>query len=92
MQETRVRSLSQEDPLEEETAIHSSVLIWRIPWIEEPGKLQSMGSQRVRYDLATKQQLTTFLINLATQKMTIAKAVSRVVLIQKQSFFPVGWL
>ena len=45
--ETRVRSLGQEDPLEKEMATHSSVLAWRIPWTEEPGGLQSMGSQRV---------------------------------------------
>ena len=43
-------SLSQEDPLEEGTATHSSFLAWRIPWTEEPGRLQSMGLQRVRYD------------------------------------------
>ena len=48
-QETRVRSLGQEDPLEEEMATHSSILAWRIPWTEEPGGLQSMGSQRVGY-------------------------------------------
>ena len=48
MQETQemwVRSLSQEDPLEEEMATHSSILAWEIPWTEEPGGLQSMGSQ-----------------------------------------------
>ena len=43
MQETQVRSLGQEDLLEEETATHSSILAWRIPWTEEPGGLQSMG-------------------------------------------------
>ena len=47
MQEMRVQSVGQEDPLEEEMATHSSILAWRIPWTEEPGKLQSMGSQRV---------------------------------------------
>ena len=46
MQETRVQSLGQEDPLEKEMAIHSSILAWRIPWMEELGRLQSMGSQR----------------------------------------------
>ena len=46
MQETQVRSLSWEDPLEEEIANHSSILAWRIPQIKEPGGLQSMGSQR----------------------------------------------
>ena len=50
MQETQVRFLSQEDPLEEEMAILSSILAWRIPWMEEPGGLQSLGSQRVGYD------------------------------------------
>ena len=47
MQETQVRSLGWEDPLEEEMATHSSILAWRIPWTKEPGGLQSMGSQRV---------------------------------------------
>ena len=47
MQETQVRSLYGEDPLEEGMATHSSILAWRIPWTEEPGRLQSMGSQRV---------------------------------------------
>ena len=50
MQETRVRSLGQEDPLEKEMAAHSSTTAWRIPWMEEPGRLQSMGSQRVGHD------------------------------------------
>ena len=50
MWETWVRSLGREDPLEKEMATHSSILAWRIPWIEEPGGLQSMGLQRVRHD------------------------------------------
>ena len=50
MQETWVPSLGQEDPLEKEMAIHSSILAWRIPWTEEPGGLQSTGSQRVGQD------------------------------------------
>ena len=50
MQETQVRSLGQEDPLEEGIATHSSILAWRILWVEEPGGLQSMGSKRVRHD------------------------------------------
>ena len=50
MQETQVRSLDQDNPLEEGMATHSSILAWRIPWTEEPGGLQSMGSQRVRHD------------------------------------------
>ena len=48
--ETWVRSLGREDPLEKETITHSSILAWRIPWTEEPGGLQSTGSQRVGYD------------------------------------------
>ena len=50
VQETWVRSLGWEDPLEKEMAAHSSTLAWKIPWMEEPGRLQSMGSQRVRHD------------------------------------------
>ena len=50
IQEMRVQSLGQEDPLEYEMATHSSVLAWEIPWMEDPGGLQSMGSQRVRHD------------------------------------------
>jgi len=50
MQETWVRSVGQEDPMEKEMATHSSILAWRIPWTEEPGRLQSMGSQRVGHD------------------------------------------
>ena len=56
MQETWVRSLGQEDPLEEEIATHSSTLVWEIPWTEEPGELQSMGSQRVAHNLATENK------------------------------------
>ena len=47
MQETQVRSLGQEDPLEKEMAAHSSILAWRTPWMEEPGRLQSTGLRRV---------------------------------------------
>ena len=50
MWETQVRSLGGEDPLEKEMAIHSSTIAWKIPWTEEPGRLQSMGSQRVGHD------------------------------------------
>ena len=50
VQETWVRSLGWEDLLEEEMATHSSTLAWKIPWMEEPGRLQSMGSQRVRHN------------------------------------------
>ena len=50
LQETQVRSLGWEDPLEKEMATHSSTLAWKTPWTEEPGRLQSMVSQRVRHD------------------------------------------
>ena len=50
VQETCVQSLGWEDPLEKEMATHSSILAWKISWTEEPGGLQSMGSQRVRHD------------------------------------------
>ena len=50
MWETQVQSLGWEDPLEKEMASHSCILAWRIPWMEEPGRLQSTGSQRVRHD------------------------------------------
>ena len=56
VQENQVQSLGQEDPLEEGMATHSSILTWKIPWTEEPGRLWSMGLQRVRHDLVTKQQ------------------------------------
>ena len=62
MQETQVRSLGQEDLLEEEMATHYSILAWEIPWTEESDGLQSMGSQRVRQDLATKQQQQCLLL------------------------------
>ena len=53
MRETRVQSLGREDPLKKEIATHSSTLAWKIPWTEEPGRLQSMGSQRIGHDWAT---------------------------------------
>ena len=57
MRATWVRSLGWEDPLEKETAIHSSTIAWKTPWTEEPGTLQYMGSQRVRHDEATSLSL-----------------------------------
>ena len=55
-EETWAWSLGWKDPLEKEMATHSSILAWEIPWTEEPGGLQSMGSQRAEYNWATKQQ------------------------------------
>ena len=54
MQEIPAQSQGREDPLEKEMATHSSILAWRIPWTEEPGRLQSIGLQRVRHELVTK--------------------------------------
>ena len=87
MQETQVRSLGQEDSLEKEMAIHSSTIAWRIPWTEEPGRLQSMGSQRVRHDwtitfsfflsfgprvtLGSKDKLTSKVINSSIQSISV---------------------
>ena len=62
MQEMWVWFLGQEDLLENEMAIHSSIPSWEVPWTEEPGGLQSMELQRVRHDLATKQQQQQILI------------------------------
>ena len=56
-EETQVRPLGQEDPLEEEMAMHSSILAWKIPWTGEPGGLQSTGSQRVGHDWTTKDTM-----------------------------------
>ena len=58
-QELQVQSLGQKDPLEKEMATHSSILAWRISWTEEPGRLWSMGLQRVGHSSATKQQFVT---------------------------------
>ena len=62
MQETRVQSLGQEDSLEKEMATHSSIVGWEIPWTEEPGRLQSMGSQRMRKDYTQTHVLITALL------------------------------
>jgi len=58
--ETWVQSLGQEDPLEKEMATHSSIFAWKIPWMEEPGRLQSMRSQRVGHDRATSLSFFLF--------------------------------
>ena len=73
MQEmTRVQSLGGEDPLEKEMATHSSILSWEISWTEEPGRLQSMGSPRVRHDLVTEHSYThTALFCLEKKKLNV---------------------
>ena len=72
--ETRVQSLGWEDPLEKEMATHSSILAWRIPWTEEPGRLQSMGSQRVGHDRATNTFTFKFIFggNTLIRKVSLA--------------------
>ena len=73
MWETRVQSLSREDLLEKEMTTHSSILVWKIPWTEEPGRLQSMGSKRVRHDGATSLSFFLFFLYLgkSSQKLVI---------------------
>ena len=60
MRETRVQSLGWEDPLEKEMSSHSNTVAWKIPWTEEPGRLQSMGSQRVGHDWATSLSRSSY--------------------------------
>ena len=60
MQETPIRSLGEDDPLEKEMATHSSILAWEVPRTEEPGGLQSMGLQRVRYDCSDRAHSLDF--------------------------------
>ena len=67
----RVQSLGREDPLEEEMATHSSILAWKTPWTEEPGRLQSMGLTRLRYVLVTKQQNPTLSIFGGPEKLSV---------------------
>ena len=75
MQETRVLSLGREDPLEKEMATHSSILTWKIPWMEEPGGLQSTGSQRVGHNWATSLTLP---LGLTGWISLLSKELSRV--------------
>ena len=82
-QDTGVRSLGQGDPLEKGMATHSSILAWKIPWTEEPGRLQSMGSHRVGHDLVTKQQRMGHMdlpYKASVPHRLIAKALSKPVM------------
>ena len=74
-QKMQVRSLDQEDPLEEGMTTHSSILAWEIPWTEELGRLESTGSQRVRHDLVTKQQPWTIITTL--KKFRLSREISK---------------
>ena len=68
VQETWVQSLGWEDPLEKEMVTHSSILAWKISWTEEPGGLQSMGSQRVGHDWATNTYLLTYNLRISLRE------------------------
>ena len=91
--ETLVWSLGQEDPLEKEMATHTRILAWEIPWTEEPGELQSKGSQRVRQDWATKHILFFILSPLLSSYFLhfvvflLHKAFSKHILRQMSAFW-----
>ena len=73
MQQTQVRSLGRKDALEKDIAAYSSILAWRIPWIEEPGGLLSMRLQRVEYNLVTEREMKIrkmFLCSKKTRKLS----------------------
>ena len=75
MQETRVRSLRREDPLEKKMANHPSTLAWKIPWTEESSRLQSMGSQRVGHDWATSLSLRRNAGKLAFELLSFERSL-----------------
>ena len=85
MRETWVRSLGWEDPLEKEMAIHSRTIAWKIPWTEEPGRLQSMGSQRVRHNWVTS------LIHSLTGASLVAQLVKNLPAMQETWAQSLGW-
>ena len=75
MQEKQAPSLGKEDPLEKGMATHSSILAWRIPWIEEPNGLQSMGLQRVGYDLGDLAYMHASVITSSTKSINHCSCV-----------------
>ena len=79
MQETWVRSLGWEDPLEKGKATYSSILAWRIPWTEEPGRLQSMGSQRVGHNSRTFTTLPLKMYSFSKLILLLLLLLSRVI-------------
>ena len=81
MQETWVQSLGWGDPLEKEMETHSNILAWEIPWTEEPGWLQSMGSQRVGYDLVKQHQ------HMLISRVTTKTRVKFCLLMERKDFF-----
>ena len=86
VRETWVRSLGQEDPLQKEMATHSSTLAWKIPWTEGPGRLQSMGSQRVRHNWGTS------LMDFVGQKLARSLAPSCVLMSLVRPQLDTGWI
>ena len=90
IRETWVQSLGQEDPLEKEMATHSSILSWRIQWTEEPGRLQSMGSQRVGHDWATSLPFTLRTVKIFTHEGRENCIPDRniIIIINKEMIFP----
>ena len=89
MQVMQVQSLGQEDPLQKEMAAHSSILVWEIPWTEEPGRLQSMGLQRAGHDLGIKQEQNYISITLGAS--LIAQLVKNLPAVQKTWVRFLGW-
>ena len=93
MRETRIRSLGQEDPLEKEMATHSSTLAWKIPWMEESRRLQSMGSQRVELDMTEWLHFhfyTSFIfIYWVGQKVSLGFSVWKIL---KQTFWSIQYI
>ena len=89
MQELRVQPLGQEDRLQKEMAAHSSILVWEIPWTEEPGRLQSMGLQRAGHDLGIKQEQNYISITLGAS--LIAQLVKNLPAVQKTWVRFLGW-
>ena len=88
VQETRVQSLGQEDPLEKGLATHSSMLAWRIPWTEEPGRMPVMGSQRAGHEWATS--IFTFFFNLLLRNglwMTISALLTPPLWVEEEGRF-----
>ena len=92
MWEARVRSLGQEDPLEEEIETHSRILAWRIPWTQEPGGLQSMGSQRGRHDWVTNTfKIGILMVDVRFTVVNVWKVLNVVltqIWLNKWLFFP----
>ena len=87
-QETWVGFLGRKDPLEEGMATHSSILAWRIPWTEEPGGLQSMGSQRVRYKCVTSTFTSLLRVTLGSSKAQGPIMVSSGATVVSHSYIP----